>query len=103
MTDPSAVGLPVGAWWMCCMVGVRPPNVMPPVMALVVGSTMTPPTPVALVATGGFCRAPVRTVDRTTVWVVCAPQVIDTFVTFTAPIVPVPLATVHAWLGAAIW
>src|SRR2546423_5044930 len=55
MTPPAT---PTAPWWMWAAVGVSPVKVMPPVIALVILSTTTPPFPVALVVTAGVSFAP---------------------------------------------
>ncbi len=76
---------------------------MPPVISFVVGLTMTPPTPVAAVVTGGFSCAPLSNAERMTIWVVCVPQLTATLVIFAAPMVPAPLVTVQRSLASTTW
>src|SRR5262249_17468344 len=107
------VGFPDGAWKTPTPVpeGVMLNRVTPPVMTLVFGSKMTPPSPLPVEVTGGFSCAPDSRAARTTLSVPTgAAQVTVTPVTFAAAIAPAPLApTTHlsvpltTWTLNAVW
>src|SRR5262249_50935606 len=116
IAGPLPPAFPLGASKMLTSVGgfpnpesTRPPTMRTlPLASVSVGSTMTPPTAVALVVTAGFTCAPLRFEERTTIWrspaglVAYEAQEILTSLTFACATVPAPFCTVHRPVGFAI-